>query len=200
MSLPLAFKTELDSIPSPGPYLHADDAKERAWQDRIGARQKLKVGIVWSGGVRPDQPPGWSEKRNIRLDLFARALSAVDVDFFSLQKGEPAESELRGREAEFWPRGNLLNFAADIDDFADTAALIANLDLVISVDTSTAHLAAALGKATWILNRLDGDWRWLLDRDDSPWYRSVRLYRQDASRRWEPVLQRVAADLAKRAS
>ncbi|HXR88639.1 MAG TPA: tetratricopeptide repeat protein, partial [Stellaceae bacterium] len=200
MSLPLAFKTGIDTIPSPAPYLHADDAKARVWRERIGAPHKLKVGIVWSGGVRPDQPPGWSERRNVRLDLFARALSVIDAEFFSLQKGDPAESEIRGREAEFWPRGNLHNLAAGIEDFADTAALVANLDLVISVDTSSAHLAAALGTPTWILNRLDGDWRWLLDRDDSPWYRSARLYRQDESQSWEPVLQHVADDLAQLAS
>jgi hypothetical protein len=128
--------------------------------------------------------------------LFARALRELDVDFFSLQKGDPAESEIRGRESDYWPRGNIHNFAVDLDDFSATAALIANLDLVVTVDTATAHLAAALDKPTWILNRFDTDWRWLLDRDDSPWYRSVKLYRQDESRAREPVLQRVAVDLA----
>jgi len=197
MSLPLAFKTVLDTIPDPTPYLHADPAQARAWQERIGQRKKLKVGVVWNGGFRPDR--GWdvNERRNIRLDMFARALNTIDADFFSLQKGDPAESEIRGREIEYWPRGNFHNFAAELKDFVDTAALIANLDLVVTVDTSTAHLAAALGKPTWILNRFDTDWRWLLDRDDSPWYRSVRLYRQDESQSWEPVLRRLAADLAK---
>jgi len=202
LSLPLAFKTVLNTIPDPTPYLHADPAKARAWRERIGERKKLQVGIVWNGGFRGDQPEVWilNDRRNIPLDVFARALSGIDVDFFSLQKGDPAESEIRGREAEFWPRGNLYNFAGEIKDFADTAALIANLDLVITVDTSTAHLAAALGKPTWILNRFDTDWRWLLERDDSPWYRSVKLYRQDASWHWEPILKRVAGDLARLAS
>jgi tetratricopeptide (TPR) repeat protein len=199
MSLPLAFKTDLNTIPGQKAYLHADQAKVRNWNDRIGKRTKLKVGLVWSGGFRPDQPELWgvNERRNIRLDIFARMLNEIDMDFFSLQKGEPAESEIRYRELEFWPRGNFENFVEDIHDFSDTAAFVANLDLVVSVDTSTAHLAAALGKPTWILNRFDTCWRWLLDRDDSPWYPSVKLYRQDESQRWEPVLQRVAVELTK---
>ena len=127
--------------------------------------------------------------------MFGRALSDVHADFFSLQKGDPAEAEIRGRELDCWRRGNLWNFAADINDFSDMAALIANFDLVVSVDTSTAHIAAAPGKPTWILSRFDRCWRWLLDRDDRPWHRSVKLYRQDASRSWEPVLRRTAADL-----
>jgi hypothetical protein len=204
MSLPLALKTGLGTVPDSTPYLHADPAKARDWQERIGqervgARKNLKVGVVWSGGFRADWGQRVNDIRNIPLDLFAGALNAIDADFFSLQKGDPAEADIRGRELDYWPNGNFHNFAGDISDFSDTAALIANLDLVVTVDTATAHLAAALGKPTWILNRFATDWRWLLDRDDSPWYRSVKLYRQDDSRNWEPVLQRVAADLAKRA-
>ena len=195
MSLAYALKTDLNTIPSPTAYLHADPAKAHAWRERLGTQMQLRVGVVWSGGLRPNQPLAWGERRNVRLDIFARALSGIDADFFSLQKGEPAESEIRGRKSDYWPRANFHNFAADIKDFSDTAALIENLDLVVSVDTSTAHLAAALGKPTWILNRFDTDWRWLLDRDDSPWYRSVKLYQQDESRSWEPVLRRVAGDL-----
>jgi hypothetical protein len=203
MSLPLACKTRLDTIPDPTPYLQADPAKAHLWQGRIGERQKLNVGVVWSGGFRADASHIWTasnEERNIPLDSVARALGGVDADFFSLQKGDPAESEIRHHERDYWPRGNFHNFAGEIKDFADTAALVANLDLVISVDTATAHLAAAMGKPTWILNRFDSDWRWLLGRDDSPWYRSVTLYRQDESQDWEPVLRRVAADLTKRAT
>lgn len=202
MSLPLAFKTDLGTIPDPTPYLHAEPAKVRHWQARIGERARMKVGVVWSGGFRPHQPELWAvnERRNISLALLARALSGVDVDWFSLQKGEPAESEIRDRDLKYWPNGNFHNFSADLKDFSDTAAFVANLDLVVSVDTSTAHVAAALGKPTWILNRLDTDWRWLLDRNDSPWYRSVKLYRQDESQTWEPVLRRVAANLTKLAN
>lgn len=171
------------------------------WANRLGAgdaeRRRLRVGLVWNGGFRPDQPELWEEnsRRNIPLATYARHLDIDDIDFISLQKGDPNESELRGREREFWRRGGLVNPAADLHDFAATAGLIANLDLLVSVDTSTAHLAAALGKTTWILNRYDTCWRWLLEREDSPWYGSVRLYRQGADRNWEPVLQRVADDL-----
>lgn len=198
MSLPLAFSTELHSIPGSGPYLFADDAKTRHWQEKIGPRHKLKVGLVWSGGHRPDQPAAWAidASRNIPVDLFAQALQSVDADFFSLQKGDPAEADIRQRAHLLWPRGNFYNYTDALHDFSDTAALIAHMDVVLSVDTSTAHVAAALGKPTWILNRYDTCWRWLLDRDDSPWYRSVTLYRQAEDRDWALVLRRVARDLS----
>lgn len=198
MSLPLAFGTRLDTIPFPGPYLFADTEQKRYWQERIGSRQRLKVGVVWNGGHRPNQPAAWSiaEGRNVPLDVFAQGLQAVDADFFSLQKGDPAESDIRGRAHELWPRGNFFNFSDALHDFADTAALIANMDVIVTVDTSTAHVAAALGKPTWILNRYDTCWRWLLDRDDSPWYRSVTLYRQAQDYDWTPVLRNVARDLS----
>ena len=95
-----------------------------------------------------------------------------------------------------WPGGNFTNAAPDIADFEDTAGLIANLDLVISVDTSTAHLAAAMGKPVWLLNRFDSCWRWLEKRDDSPWYPALRLFRQTAPGDWQGVMRRVAAELA----
>src|SRR5262249_34593842 len=122
-------------------------------------------------------------------------LNSTSIDFYSLQKGEPAESEVAQLQHELWPGGNFHNHASLLQDFLDTAALVANLDLVISVDTSTAHLAAAMGKPTWILNRFDTCWRWLLDRDDSPWYPTVRLYRQSKRQQWGEVLDRVAGDL-----
>ena len=145
----------------------------------------------------PNQPKQWgvNERRNIPLKLFAEGLSSLNINFFSLQKGDPAESEIRNCEKDYWPLGNFFNFADELKDFSDTAALIANMDVVVSVDTSTAHLSAALGKPTWILNRYDTCWRWLLGRDDSPWYESVKLYRQGEDRQWVPVLERVARDL-----
>jgi tetratricopeptide (TPR) repeat protein len=197
MSLPLAFKTELHNIPSPNAYLHADPDLVARWSERIGRSERLKVGVVWNGGFRPFLSDVWwvNQRRNIGLDIFAQALQSVNVDFYSLQKGDPAESEIRGQELRYWPQGNFFNYADELNDFADTAALIANLDLVISVDTSTAHLAAALGKPTWILTRYDTCWRWLLERDDSPWYESVKLYRQGEDRDWATTLARVAADV-----
>ena len=198
MTLPLAFGTTVETIPCSSPYLRAEAAKVRMWNDKIGDRGRLKVGVVWNGGFRPNQPGLWTtnERRNIPLDVFAESLRSVDVDFFSLQKGDPAESAIRGRELEYWPQGNFFNFAADLNDFSDTAALIENLDIVVSVDTATAHLAAALGKPTWILNRFDSCWRWLYDRDDSPWYPTVRLYRQQGEGQWGPILERLAGDVS----
>jgi tetratricopeptide (TPR) repeat protein len=195
MSLPLALGTDLASVPFTDSYVLAEDVKVGYWRNKIGHAGRLKVGVVWSGGFRANQPAA-HERRNITLDIFARALNTVNADFFSLQKGDPAESAIRGRELEYWPQGNLYNYVSELQDFSDTAALIENLDLVVSVDTSTAHLSAALGKPTWILNRFDTCWRWLLDRDDSPWYQSVKLYRQSDGRQWEPVLKRLADDLS----
>ena len=119
----------------------------------------------------------------------------VPVDFYSLQKGALAEAELTDLISMQWSGPHIRNYAADLKDFSDTAALIANLDLVISVDTSTAHLAAAMGKPTWILNRYDTCWRWLLNRTDSLWYPSVKLYRQSKIGQWEDVINTVKNDL-----
>jgi ADP-heptose:LPS heptosyltransferase len=117
------------------------------------------------------------------------------VDFYSLQKGEPGESELAELIAGGWNGLPLVDFTRELHDFSDTAALLANLDLLISVDTAAAHLAGALGKPVWILNRFDACWRWLLHRSDSPWYPTARLYRQERPGDWDSVVSKVAADL-----
>lgn len=197
MSLPLAFRTELDSIPCPMGYLRADAVKSAHWRQKLSAHQRFKVGLVWSGGFRHDQPKLWglNDRRNLPID-FLRSLNKVDADFFSLQKGEAAEAELLVRTADASLGLNVYACAGDLHDFSDTAALIENLDLVISVDTSTAHLAAALGKPVWILNRFDACWRWLSDRSDSPWYSSVRLYRQTREGDWDSLMGTLVDDLS----
>lgn len=146
--------------------MRADKDKACYWQERLGYRSRLKVGVVRSGGFRPEHTEGWVKiaRRNILLDIFAMGLNSVNADFFSLQKGDPGESEIRNRENQYWPKGNFYNYADELSEFTDTAALIENLDLVLSVDTSTAHLAAAMGKPTWLLNGYDTCWRWLLVR------------------------------------
>jgi hypothetical protein len=151
---------------------------------------------VWSGGFRPARPELWSvnERRNIPLAKFA-AFKNLDADFYSLQKGEPAESELDEIKARGWDGPEIANFAGDVGDFADSAAFIEQLDLVISVDTAAAHLAGALAKPVWILNRFDACWRWLLDRDDSPWYPTARLYRQNQPGDWDGLMRVVASEL-----
>jgi len=196
MSLPFAHGTVLSTIPRDVPYLKAEKDKSLEWKARLGARTKPRIGLVWSGGFRPDQPELWAvnSRRNLPLEKIA-TLKSVDAHFYSLQKGQPAEGELDLRRHEVWPENNLFVFSEDLQDFADTAALIDNLDLVISVDTSTAHLAGAMGKPVWILNRYDSCWRWLLDTNESPWYPSAKLYRQEKAGCWEDVMKQVEHDL-----
>jgi len=198
MSLPRAMRTEVSTIPAPRAYLAADAAKTRQWQERLGAKRRLRVGIVWSGGFRPHQPElrELHERRNIDASLLAQ-LKNDRVEFYSLQKGEPAESDLARLKAARWDGPQIIDCAGALRDFSDTAALIANLDLVITVDTSTAHLAGALGKPTWILNRFDTCWRWLHGRTESPWYPTARIYTQRQPGDWKGVLETVREDLAR---
>jgi ADP-heptose:LPS heptosyltransferase len=185
-SLPLAFGTELDSIPAE-PYFPCPMAdRVQAWEDRLGPREKLRVGIVWSGNPAHRN----DHNRSISLRALSRILD-VDATFVSLQKAprpEDVESLLE--------RPDIVDFTADLTDFAETAALVSCLDLVIAVDTSVAHLAAALGRPAWILLPYVPDYRWLLGRDDSPWYPTVRLFRQTETREYESVIERLRAELA----
>jgi lipoprotein NlpI len=196
LSLPLAFKTTLSTVPAHMPYLRSNAQKVHSWKQQLGRRTRPRVGLVWSGGFRADQPELWAvnNRRNIPLASLA-PLGDADVEFYSLQKGQPAESELSQLTCGRWNGPHVINHTTLLHDFADTAALIENLDLVISVDTSTAHLAGALGKPVWILNRFDTCWRWLLHRTDSPWYPTVRLYRQERVGNWHGVVERVRTDL-----
>jgi tetratricopeptide (TPR) repeat protein len=198
MSLPLRFGTVLESIPWDGPYLRPDDSKVKVWRDRLSQSNRIKVGFVWNGGYREHQPELWgvNERRNILLESMASALQQPQIDFYSLQKGEPAESQLRGQVLSYWPQGNGYDFTESLKDFSDTAALIECMDFVVSVDTSTAHLSAAMGKPTWLLNRFDTCWRWMLSRSDSPWYPTMKVYRQPRPGDWKSVLQQVSSDLA----
>jgi len=196
LSLPLALRTTLQSVPAQVPYLRSGPERVRHWQDRLGARTRPRVGLVWSGGIRPPQLQPWSavnKHRNIPLAKLA-PLEDCGVELYSLQKGQPAESELAELAAKGGPA--IVDYSSELHDFADTAALMQQLDLIISVDTSTAHLAGALGRPVWILNRFDTCWRWLLDRSDSPWYPTARLYRQESGGDWDGVVARVRRDLA----
>jgi hypothetical protein len=199
ISLPGFLHADPFSLRETVPYLSADEDRAQAWKARLGESARPRIGLVWNGGFRADRPELWASnaRRNMRLEQIAR-LNCEEADFYSLQKGEPAESELAQRRAEVWPTDNLFLFTDALRDFADTAALIANLDLVISVDTSTAHLAGAMGKPVWILNRHDTCWRWLLERSDSPWYPSATLYRQPRAGDWDTVIERVKSDLRQR--
>jgi len=201
LSLPFAFKTTLSTIPADVPYLKSSPDKASYWNAKLGEKRSLRVGLVWSGGFRPDQPELSSVNghRNIPLTDLA-SLKHPDVEFYSLQKGQPAESELAELIASHWDGPHLVDFTDLLHDFSDTAALMEQLDLVISVDTSTAHLAGALGKPVWILNRFDTCWRWLLERTDSPWYPTATLYRQQTPGQWDGVVERVRKDLMRLAA
>ncbi len=195
MSLPLAFKTTLDTAPA-CPQFVISEAKTHYWADKLGLKAKPRVGLVWNGGPnsRSLNILEMNDRRNLPLQHL-KALSGIDVVFISLQKGEPAESEFRQTVASGWDGPVIHDHVQELKDFSDTAALVMNLDLVIAVDTSTAHLAASLGKPVWLLNRYDTCWRWLLEREDSPWYPSIKIYRQKSWGDWDSVMQRVRADL-----
>jgi tetratricopeptide (TPR) repeat protein len=185
-SLPLAFATRLDTIPAGVGYLPPPPAdRVQAWAKRLGARDRLRAGVAWSGN------PHHMNDRNRSIPLQRlRTILDIDATFVSLQK-DPRPEDKASLAATA-----MLDFSADLTDFVETAALVSCLDLVITVDTSVAHLAAALGRPTWILLPFTPDYRWLLDRDDSPWYPSVRLFRQTEARDYESVIERVGAELA----
>ncbi|WP_353431994.1 tetratricopeptide repeat protein [Polynucleobacter sp. MWH-UH23A] len=198
MSLPFLLGNGIENIPSEIPYLKADPLKVQAWKQKLGPVNAKRVGLVWSGGFRPDQPELWplNRRRNIELSKL-KNFKTEGIEFHSLQKGELPESELVVLHLQNWDGPRIINHADSLNDFTDTAALIENLDLVISVDTSTAHLAGALGKPVWLMNRFDTCWRWLLDREDSPWYPTFKIYRQPKPHDWESVVNRIAEDLKK---
>lgn len=199
MSLPLAFGTTLETIPSGQHYLSGEPELIERWRARLGERRGLRVGLVWSGGFRPNEPEYWSA--NARRNIEPQSLLELDhpgIEYVSLQKGQPADGQPQEPLRPGWGGPRLLDLTSELSDFAQTAALIENLDLVVSVDTATAHLAAALGKPTWILSRFDGCWRWLLSRSDSPWYPSVRLFRQPAPGTWPEVIRQVRDELFRR--
>jgi hypothetical protein len=196
LSLPQVFGTDLATIPAAIPYLAADPALVSHWASRLPAGPKLRVGLVWAGHAQSHR--AYARRIDPRRSLALAALAplgaepgvATGVTFVSLQKGPPA-AELATRPFA------ISDPMPAVADFADTAALIAGLDLVITVDTSVAHLAGALDKPVWMLSRFDGCWRWLRGRSDSPWYPTLRLYRQTSPGDWAPAIAALAADLAR---
>ncbi len=191
MSLPAAFGTTVDTIPAAIPYLAPPPDRLEPWTRRLKASlpSAPRIGMVWAGDSREHDIECTliDRRRSLMLKQLEPILAVEGATFVSLQVGK------QGLQAREDPR--VTDLTAGITDFADTAALIAGLDLVISVDTSTAHLAAALGKPVWLLSRFDGCWRWLMGRDDSPWYPTLRLYRQPAPGDWDTPLARMAGDL-----
>ena len=185
LGLPRIFETTLETIPADVPYLHADPVKVEYWKNRL-PEGGFKVGIVWAGLPLH----GNDHNRSCHLRHFSPLAQIPGVHLYSLQKGRATGqiSELSGTMA-------VKNLGSDFEDFADTAAAIENLDLVISVDTSVLHLAGAMGKPVWALLPFSPDWRWMLDRRDSPWYPTMKLFRQKNRGQWEPVFKSVAEEL-----
>ena len=185
LSLPFAFGTTMETIPAPLGYLRADPSP---WADFLETLPGLKVGLVWAGKSRTAQPHAVAidKRRSMRLADMAPLLLVPGCSFVSLQLGPPA-AQMRAL-----PRGAVLHDVSERrTDWAATADLIAGLDLVIAVDTAVAHLAGALGKKVWMLNRYDSCWRWFLNRDDTPWYPSMRQFRQASRGDWSGVIERV---------
>jgi len=186
ISLPLVFSTDLGTVPADVPYLNVDPTREADWASRMQYGGKLKVGVVWAGN------PNHASDRFRSMPLSALApLRVLDgVQFLSLQKGA------RQHEAESSPLGpDLVDLGPDLNDFRDTAAAIANLDLVLSVDTAVAHLAGALGKPVWLMVAKSAEWRWMEDREDNPWYPTMRLFRQQHAGDWGGLIERVGVAL-----
>jgi hypothetical protein len=187
LSLPRAFGTTLETIPAgDGPYLQAPSEATAYWRDLLADRPGLKVGVSWRGNPNHKR----DRMRSMNPAWFSRFLDMPGLTVVSLEKD--------GRDEECQELGDhlsVLNAGPKLGDMADTAGLIANLDLVISVDTSVAHLAGALGAPVWTLIDRASDWRWLTTRDDSPWYPTMRLFRQPSAGDWDSVVEQVRAEL-----
>lgn len=185
LSLPLAFKTDLNTIPSFGSYIASNPGKVTEWRAKLGKRTKPRIGLAWRGSALHAN----DRNRSIALGDIVEHLPG-QLQYVSLQKEvSPADRETLFSHTE------IQNFGEQLSDFTDTAALCELMDVVVSVDTSVAHLAGAMGRPVWILLPFIPDWRWLLDREDSVWYPSARLFRQDSAGDWPSVIDKVRTEL-----
>jgi len=187
MSLPRILRTTVDTVPATVPYLSVEDSLVEAWRRRIGQAKARNVGLVWGGN--PDYR--FERRRGLPLAKLAPLASVGGVALFSLQRG-PQAAELESLPSGF----RVENIEAADNQITDTAAILANLDLVVTVDTMVAHLAGAMARPVWTLLPYSPDWRWMQDREDSPWYPTMRLFRQPRPGDWDSVIERVAAELA----
>jgi Glycosyltransferase family 9 (heptosyltransferase) len=180
MSLPRMFRTSLATIPGQLPYLSADPDLTASWRARLADLPGRKVGIAWKGN--PDYL--FDRLRSIPAELLRILKGASNTVFVSVQVPRPDA-----------PPPLLIDMTGELQDFADTAAMMTALDLIVTVDTSIAHLAGALGRPVWMLNRFNSDWRWVLGRTDSPWYPTMRIFTQSTAGNWAGVLNMVRAAL-----
>jgi hypothetical protein len=185
LGLPIAFKTDLATIPANIPYLSPYQERLDKWRDRLPQNGRMRVGIVWSGNSSHLN----DHHRSIPLERFAALLSVPGIDFVSVQK------DVSSAQADILDKHGVLELGRQFEDFADTAAVVAMLDLLITVDTSVAHVAGGMGKAVALLLPFAPDWRWLLHRTDTPWYPSMRLFRQTAIADWDPPLDQLRQEL-----
>jgi tetratricopeptide (TPR) repeat protein len=186
LSLPLAFKTRLETVPANVPYVFAPDERVRAWKERLPDIRMPRIGLCWAGNqdFRADKP------RSIGLTPLLPLLGVPGVQFISLQKDlRPGDEDLLRQHP------HVVHLGDQLEDFTDTAAVMSLLDLLISSDTAPVHLAGALGRPVWIMLQYSPDWRWLLDREDNPWYPTARLFRQPTASDWDTVVRQVAAAL-----
>ena len=184
MSLPLLCKTTIDTVPSPQPYLTADPARAQIWQSYcLGPKARHRVGLVWAGNPLHTN----DANRSCPPSLLHAIIDRPDIEAVSVQVGAAASQATSL---------GLIDWSHHLVDYVETAALVATLDLVITVDTSVAHLAAALGKPTWIMLPHCPEWRWLHERADTPWYDCVRLFRQPSAGDWDSVMRTVTQALS----
>ena len=191
-SVPALLGLEIDSLPGPMPYLFADADLTASWAERLARRfpmRRPRVGLVWAG--RTTHPN--DRRRSLALAQIHALTRQPDLDFVSLQKVVPAR-DTAGFTA-FAAQSNVLDVAGELADFSVTAAVVANLDLVITVDSSVAHLAGAMGRPVWVLTSNPADWRWMLERSDTPWYPSMRLFRQPTPGDWPSCIAAAATAL-----
>jgi hypothetical protein len=197
MSLPYLFKTLLNTVPAPIPYIFPDDALVQSWREELARAlpnavgKKFRVGIVWQGSVALDN----DRERSIELATFAPLAAVPGVQLVSLQKGRGTE-QIQALQGRF----PLLDLGGRLDEangaFVDTAAVMKSLDLVISSDTSVPHLAGAMGIPVWIAIAKAPDWRWMLEREDTPWYPTMRLFRRGTGENWDQLFARIAGALS----
>lgn len=187
-SLPRIFGTTLESIPWRGPYIKADPDRAAAWRSLLHAEAagRFKVGVVWTGNTKATN----NRDRSVNLEILARLREVAGTTYYSLQKGDRSATSRPG--AASLP---VIDHTDRMRDFADTAAFISCLDLVVTIDTAVAHLAGAMGAPVWVLLNLTADWRYHIERSDNPWYPGMRLYRQSHEGQWAMVIDRVAQDL-----
>jgi hypothetical protein len=184
MSLPWAFGTRLETVPADVPYLHPDPARIERWVQQLGPRRRMRVGLAWCGDPRLAH----DQRRSIPIGTL-EPLLAVPADYVCLSKF------VRPGDEEEMRRLGIRHFGEELADFAETAALASLMDVVVSVDTSIAHLAGALALPMWLLIADPPEYRWMLAREDSPWYPTARLFRQRSRGDWAEVIARVAAAL-----